>query len=121
MLVDSGSTGNYISAQCQAGLDLEVQPERDFERLTLADGSEVHAQGYVRFVLHCGDYNCKIHAHIFPNLQQELILGIPWLIKANPAIDWTTGQVKVERNGMVYTLPCYRRCQNNSSRAEEES
>ena len=68
VLVDSGSTGNYISAQCQAGLDLEVQPERDFERLTLADGSEVHAQGYVRFVLHCGDYNCKILARVFPNL-----------------------------------------------------
>ena len=84
MLVDSGSTSNYISAQCQAGLDLEVQLERDFECLTLADGSEVHPQGYVRFVLHCGDYNCKIFACVFPNLQQELILGIPWLIKANP-------------------------------------
>ena len=83
MLVDWGSTGNYISAQCQAGLDLEVQPERDFERLILADGSEVHAQGYVRFVLHCGDYNCKILAWVFPNLQQELILGIAWL-KATP-------------------------------------
>ena len=64
VLVDSGLT----SAQCQAGLDLEVQPKRDFERLTLANGSEVHAQGYVRFVLHCGDYNCKILAHVFPNL-----------------------------------------------------
>ena len=43
VLVDSGSTGNYISAQCQARLDLEVQPKRDFKRLTLADMSEVHA------------------------------------------------------------------------------
>ena len=68
VLVDSGSTGNYASAQCQAEMDLEVQPERDFERLTLADGSEVHAQGYVRFALHCGDYNCKILACVFPNL-----------------------------------------------------
>ena len=59
VFVDSGSTGNYISAQCQAGLDLEVRLEREFERLTLADGSEVHVQGYVRFGLHCGDYHCK--------------------------------------------------------------
>ena len=121
MLVDSGSTSNYISAQCQPGLDLEVQPKRDFERLTLANGSGVHAQGYVRFVLHCGDYDCKILTRVFSNLQEELILGIPWLIKANPTIDWTIRQVKVDRNGMVHTLPCYRRCQNNSSGAERES
>ena len=38
VFVDSGSNSNYISAQCQAGLDLEVQPETDFERLTLAEG-----------------------------------------------------------------------------------
>ena len=43
MLVDSGSTSNDISAQCQTGLHLEVQAERDFEQLTLADGSEVQA------------------------------------------------------------------------------
>ena len=44
MLIDSGSTGNYLSAQCQTVLDLEVKPEEDFERLTLVDvdGSEVH-------------------------------------------------------------------------------
>ena len=68
MLVDLGSTSNDISAQCQAGLDLEVQPKRDFERLTLAEGSEVHAQAYVRFILHRGDYNCKILSWVFPNL-----------------------------------------------------
>ena len=45
VLIDSGSTGNYLSARCQTALELEVKPEEDFERLTLADGSEVHAQG----------------------------------------------------------------------------
>ena len=84
VLVDLGSTGNHISAKCKAGLELEVQPEADFEPLKLANGSEVHAQGNVCFVLHCGDYKCKVLARVFPNLQQELILEIPWLVKANP-------------------------------------
>ena len=47
MLIDSGSTSNYLSAQCQIALELEVKPKEDFERLTLADGSEVHVQGDV--------------------------------------------------------------------------
>ena len=87
MLIDLGSTGNYLSAQCQTVLDLEEKPKGDFERLTLADGSEVHAQGYIQFVLHCGNYKAKVLARVFPNLHQELILGIPWLAQENPTID----------------------------------
>ena len=47
MLIDSGSIGNYLSARCQTVLELEVKPKQDFQRLTLADGFEVHAQGYI--------------------------------------------------------------------------
>ena len=47
VLIDSGSTINYLSAWCQTALELEVKLEQDFEWLMLADGSEVHAQGYV--------------------------------------------------------------------------
>ena len=47
ILVDSGSTTNYISAQFQAGLELEVQKKTDFERLIVAYGSQVHAHGNV--------------------------------------------------------------------------
>ena len=47
LLIDLGSTGNYLSARCQTVLELKVKPEDEFERLTLADGREVHAQGYI--------------------------------------------------------------------------
>ena len=83
-----------------------MKPEEDFEWLTLADGSEVHAQGYVQFVLHCGNYTTKILAWAFPNLHEELILVIPWLVEENPTIDWAIGRVTIEKNGIVYTTPC---------------
>ena len=44
-LVDSGSTGNYISDRCLAALNIPVVPEDEHEDLTLADGSVVQAQG----------------------------------------------------------------------------
>ena len=47
ILIDLGSTSNYLSARCQTALEFEVKPKEGFERLTLADGSEVHAQAYV--------------------------------------------------------------------------
>ena len=108
MLIDSGSTGNYLSARCQTVLELEVRPGEEFEQLTLVDGSEVHVQGCVQFVLHCGNHKTKIVARIFPNLHEELNLGIPWLVEENPTIDWAIGWVTIKKNGIVYTLPCYR-------------
>ena len=89
-------------------MELKVKPEDDFELLKLADGSEVHVQGYVQLVLHCGNYKTRILARVFPNLHEELILGILWLVQENPTIDWATGRVTIEKNGIVYTLPCYR-------------
>ena len=59
----------------------------DFERLTLSNRSEVHIQDNVRFILDCGDFTCKLLVQVFPNLQQELIPEILWLIMAIPTID----------------------------------
>ena len=59
-LIDSGSTSNYLSTRYQTVLELEVNPKEDFERLTLVDGSEVHAQGNVHFVLHYENYKTRI-------------------------------------------------------------
>ena len=88
VLIGLASTGNYLSAQCQTALELEVKPEEDFLWLTLADGSEVHAQGYVQFILHCGNYKTRILSQVFPNLREELILGIPWLVQDIPQLIW---------------------------------
>ena len=34
-------------------------------------------------------------------------------MQENPTIDWATRRVTIERNGSVYTLPCFRECLNN--------
>ena len=49
VLLDSGSTGNYISDQVARSFNLIVRAEEGTEQLTLADGSKVQAQGYVSF------------------------------------------------------------------------
>ena len=69
--MDSGSTGNYISDQCLAALNIPVVPEDEYEDLTLADGSIVQAKGYAQFMLQCGDFKCPIIARASPNLQHR--------------------------------------------------
>ena len=109
VLIDSGATGNFVSDQVVTALRLKVRPESQFEELTLADGSMVKATGYVQFQLDCGDYRGQITARVFPNLHKEIILGMPWLIQANPTIDWTSGRVTVEQDRTTVSLPLVSR------------
>ena len=108
VLLDSGSTGNYISDQVARSFNLIVQSKEGIEQLTLADGSKIQVQGYVSFRLRCGQYNSEVFFRVFPNMHQQLILGIPWLKQENPRIDWRQGQVSIIKNGEIVFLPCHR-------------
>ena len=68
VLLDRGSTGNYISDQVAHSFDLIVQAREGGERLTLADGSKVQTQGCVSFCLQCDKYNSEVITRGFPNI-----------------------------------------------------
>ena len=84
-------------------------PEAHYEELTLVDGLTMKAVGSVQFKLRCGNYKSEIMARVFPNLSKELILGMPWLVKENPSIDWTAGRVQLQHGETVFTLPTVMR------------
>ena len=87
MLIDSGSTGNYIDARECAARKLKIQKEDTAEELKMADGSVVQTEGQVHITLKCGGYKDVIVARVSPEMSKPLILGIPWLSKANPHVD----------------------------------
>ena len=88
--------------------NLPVELETQYQDLKLADGSMVQSAGRVQFKLQCGDYKTRITARVFPNLHKEVILGMPWLMQENPAIDWARGQVQIQRQSNVLRLPVHR-------------
>ena len=49
VLINCGSTRNYISDSLVPALGMEVVPEKDFEKLELANKTIVNVQGYVSF------------------------------------------------------------------------
>ena len=89
VLVDSGSTGNYIDARECAARRIKIEVEDQAEKLKMADGTMVKTEGRDQFVLKCGGYKGQISARVFPNMNKPMILGIPWLLEENPHIDWT--------------------------------
>ena len=105
VLVDSGSTGNYIGAQECTAWRIKIEAEDQSEKLKMADGTVVETEGRVQFVLKCGGYRGQISARVFPNMNKPMILGIPWLSKENPHIDWTQAIVVVNKDHRWFSLP----------------
>ena len=105
VLIDSGSTGNYIDARECTARKLKIEIEEEAEELKMADGSVVKTEGRVHFTLKCGGYKHVIVARVFPGMNKPLILGIPWLRKANPHVDWAQPAVVVKQNHQWVSLP----------------
>ena len=74
MLIDSRSTGNYVSAQTCTMLGIYIEEEPTNEELQLADGSPVTTQGRVKLQIKCGKYKNVIWERVFPRMQKQLIL-----------------------------------------------
>ena len=117
VLLDSGSTGNFVSARiCTA---LKIKPEKDAypEELKMADGSTVETEGKVKIQLHCGKYRGTVLAKVFPGLQKEMILGMPWLQKENPQINWTQGEILVQQGQEWVQLPLLKVKEGSSTQS----
>ena len=77
--MDLGSTSNYIDARGSTSCGIKIEVKYQEEKLKMADGTVVRIEGRVQFVLRCGGYKGEISAQVFPNMNKQLILGIPWL------------------------------------------
>ena len=95
MLIDSGATENYVSAQECAARKIKIEKEKNGKELPMADGSKVKTIGRVRLNVRCGGYYGIVEARVFPKMSKSMILGMPWLVKENPHMNWTRSTVVV--------------------------
>ena len=97
-------------------MEVEDKPEE----LKMADGTMVQTKGRVQFVLKCGGCRGKISARVFPNMNKQMILGIPWLSKENPHIDWTQAIVVMKKGQDWISLPLAKSQQQNTTHLASE-
>ena len=72
----------------------------------MADGTAAQMAGYIdRFTFRSGKERFVEPVYIFPGLCRDMILGIPWLQKHNPKIDWSQGHIFVQKAGIRTALP----------------
>ena len=102
--VDSGSTANYISEAVARRIGLS--PDGKSVKLQLADKTTRETLGRVFGVrFHCGQLVSSIDADVFPGLAHDVLLGLPWLIKENPHIDFRPGRIQALQGQDFMELP----------------
>ncbi|XP_073675909.1 cilia- and flagella-associated protein 74 [Garra rufa] len=98
VLVDSGAAGNFVSSHFIAKHRIPtVQNEVTYQITTiqnspLGDGKISRRTRKVTLV---SQHNHREHLTllVLPRANVDVILGRPWLIKHQPRIDWSTGEV----------------------------
>lgn len=102
--IDCGSSSNLISSKIVSDINLEVDPST--KEFKVADTRIVKAQGAVTEVsIRSGEFEFHTDLQVFPRLEHEILLGIPWLVKYNPSINWVTGAVVINKDGQEFQLP----------------
>jgi hypothetical protein len=90
-LVDSGASGNFVSLDLVRRACLPVVVHRRRRTITLADGSRQSSRMCVKQLqLRLGEHTETIDLTVMPLKHHDfdVVLGMPWLSRANPLIDW---------------------------------
>jgi predicted aspartyl protease len=91
VLLDCGSTTNFISKRYVSKHRIAAASIANSQVVKLADGSVHHTCKLVQhYILNINNRKLKEHLLVLPLDNFDIILGMPWLKKHNPTIDWQT-------------------------------
>lgn len=96
ILIDSGASGNFLAAEFTKQHSFRTTQQSSFP-VTFADGRAAPNGGLVkRAQLRCQRYKSRLDFNVLPLHGVDAILGLPWLTKYNPVIDWTAGNLQFQ-------------------------
>lgn len=94
LMLDSGSSSNFISPSFIRKHGLRTQELETEQRVRLADGREhTVRRGIMNAVVKWDGWSGTVTLLVLPLQQYDVILGMTWLKKYNPHINWQTGRV----------------------------
>ena len=104
VLVDSGASGNYISRQLYNTLGTGKKHKQQPYQLTIVNRqTELVCHKTQPMEIVTRHHAERIHLDIIELATQDIYLGMPWLKKHNPVVNWRTGVLM------------FRNCTNNTA------
>jgi hypothetical protein len=97
-MIDSGSSGNFISSRFveKHGLPLKTCDKKSVLEVALADGrtQQVYCMP-TKLQLHLGKFGCRIQFQVTDIGSYDILLGLPWLRKFEPVVYWNTNRLLI--------------------------
>ena len=105
ILIDSGSTNNYISELFVEEHNIYTSPVTDTTHTILANGISLSVKSIAPDVqLHIQDYIDELSVDVIPLTSYDMVLGMAWLEKYGAAIDHTSRTITFAHEGSIVTL-----------------
>jgi predicted aspartyl protease len=91
-LIDSGATTNFVDSSLIEQLGLPTATKPTAHTVKLANGTkQVSKQMLPKAEVHIGTYHDALDLHVTSLQGFDIVLGMQWLAKVKPHINWETG------------------------------
>ena len=97
-MIDSGATALFLNKRFVEKNNIYTHPLTRVIALHNIDGTKNKAGSlthFARLTLTVGGYTEKLEFLVTDLGPEDVILGLPWLKRVNPLIDWTTGEMEI--------------------------
>ena len=122
-MIDTGANANFMSERFVLAHQLRVKSKTDKYELQTADGSLIKDKTGVidqetrSLPVAISTHHEEIVFDVFSLATYDVILGMPWMKKHNPTIDWEKGELQFEKCACVIRTKPTRR---QSSEVDEK-
>lgn len=109
ILIDAGASANFLSLSFAKEGKIPIHQLTEQRSVKLPNGQWMEIAGYTFLSVQIQRYTTQLPVFVLPIDEYDLILGVPWLQKENPLINWKSFRFRLRlSNGEVETL-CARK------------
>ena len=103
-LLDSGASMNFIPERVASELRFRRHKLHAGQTIVAATGENIACTHFTHVYVQMGVLKFYVNLRIVP-MHPDLILGIPFLVRYNPLINWQERSFRVMRYGKAYWIP----------------
>lgn len=105
ILLDCGATGNFMSQDYVDKIKVETKTRKNKMTVKFADGNHQDVSRHTEALsFKIKDFTDKERFNIVDLKNYDMILGLPWLVRHNPDIDWAKRCMTMRRSSAYKTL-----------------
>jgi hypothetical protein len=110
-LVDSGASTNFICEKFVQNYGIKTDRTSEVQRITLGDGSQRMTDRLAaQLPIWIQSYTDMMSFVVVPLSGCDAVLGMPWLERLNPSIDWRSRLVQLSRTASTEPIQLHQLC-----------